>query len=109
MKKEQISQPLVELTEDIENFAMIVAQQPQLNKKANYSKFHLLTDEYLLSITEKQPNAVHISGEPVFVFRLVTKLKQLNIQCIASTTERIVEMRGNKKISTFQFVQFRAY
>jgi hypothetical protein len=55
------------------------------------------------------PQAVHIMGEMTFVFKLVTFLKKKGIRCIASTTSREVVEKGNKKTSSFNFVQFREY
>lgn len=53
---------------------------------------------------------VHIMGEMTFTFALVSRLKALDITCVASTTERIVKMMPDgKKISEFKFVQFRKY
>ena len=58
---------------------------------------------------EPFPNAVHIQGEFVFVFHLVSLLKKSGIMCIASTSERNVQQIGEKKIINFNFVQFREY
>jgi hypothetical protein len=58
---------------------------------------------------EPFPNAVHIQGEFVFVFHLVTLLKSSGISCVASTSFRDIKQVDNKKIITFNFVQFRQY
>ncbi len=56
------------------------------------------------------PSAVHLMGELTFTFALVQKLKAAGISCIASTTERIVNLDENgTKHSTFRFVRFRKY
>ena len=76
----------------------------------------LATDYYdqVISFFEKQKienkqNAVHIQGEFIFVFHLVTLLKKANINCVASTSERDIQQVGNKKIINFNFIQFREY
>jgi len=76
----------------------------------------LVSDYYVqvLSFMEKhkkddKPNAVHIQGEFIFVFHLVTLLKKANITCVASTSKRDVKQEGEKKIINFKFIQFRKY
>ena len=54
-------------------------------------------------------NVVLIQGEFVFVFHLVTLLKEANIKCVASTSERDIQQVGRKKIINFNFIQFREY
>ena len=56
-----------------------------------------------------KPNAVHVQGEFTLVFSLVTMLKESDIVCIASTSNRNVKQEGNKKIISFEFIQFREY
>lgn len=77
---------------------------------------NLVSDYYaqVLSFMEKhktadKPNAVHIQGEFIFVFHLVTLLKKEGITCVASTSKRDVRQEGGKKIINFQFIQFRHY
>jgi len=53
---------------------------------------------------------VHLMGEMTFVYALLGKLKQDNIGCIASTTERQAHDLGNgRKDTQFNFARFRAY
>lgn len=52
---------------------------------------------------------VHVMGEMTFTYAVVTRLKALDITCVASTTERIVQEENGKRISEFKFVQFREY
>lgn len=52
---------------------------------------------------------VHVMGEMTFIYAIVTRLKALDITCVASTTERIVQEENGKRISEFKFVQFREY
>ena len=58
---------------------------------------------------DKTSNAVHIQGEFIFVFHLVTLLKKEGVSCIASTSVRDVQQIGEKKIINFKFIQFRKY
>lgn len=53
---------------------------------------------------------VHIMGEMTFTFMVVTRLKELGIKCVASTTERKTTYNDDgTKVSEFQFVKFREY
>jgi hypothetical protein len=63
----------------------------------------------LEEIVKLKPHAVHIMGEMNFTFQMVYFLMQQRIPCYASTTERLMEMRGEQKISQFKFVHFRKY
>lgn len=68
-----------------------------------------LADEFVAKIEQSGATVVHIMGELVFTHILVNKLTRIGIPCIASTTERIVEMEGDVKKIKFNFVQFRSY
>lgn len=68
-----------------------------------------LVEEYLQEIKQRAPAAVHIMGEMTFTCRLVQKLKEAGITCLASTTERLVQEVDGKKITEFRFVRFRKY
>ncbi len=81
------------------------AVPPDIGEK----EFQHLVDQYFQKIIEQAPSAVHIMGEMTFTCRMVGRLKEAGITCIASTTERIVEERGGKKIVEFRFVKFRKY
>ena len=53
---------------------------------------------------------VHVMGEMTFTFMVVTRLKEMEIKCVASTTERKVTMKDDgTKSSVFSFVKFREY
>ncbi|GAB4255864.1 MAG: hypothetical protein Kow0027_22740 [Saprospiraceae bacterium] len=69
----------------------------------------ILVEEYYQRIIELAPAAVHIMGEMTFTCRMVSKLKDAGISCIASTTDRIVTEEKGKKIVEFKFVRFRKY
>jgi hypothetical protein len=53
--------------------------------------YEKITQSFGISAIAPKPNAVHIQGEFTFVFKLVTLLKNIEISCIASTSERKVE------------------
>ena len=89
---------------------------PDVSPVGNEKYIDQLSDQYLdkildfLSEQPETPFAVHIMGELTFCFSLIKKLQQYNITCLASTTRRISEITpDNKKISKFDFVQFRKY
>jgi hypothetical protein len=75
----------------------------------NLSAHYLEECIKILRFSMDSINAVHISGEQCFVFHFVTLAKAQGINCVCSTTRRLVENEGNMKTSFFQFVQFRNY
>ena len=72
-----------------------------------------LANEYaqrVNSIANGTHSVVHIMGEMTLTFAIIIKLQKMNINCVCSTTERIVEEldNGEKKV-LFNFVKFRDY
>ena len=64
----------------------------------------------ILSMGDANSITVHIMGEMTFTFMVVTRLKELGIRCVASTTERKVTYTSDGvKQTEFSFVQFREY
>lgn len=86
---------------------------PSIDCEADNKFILQLADEYLARIFERIKTSnitVHIMGEMTFTYALVTKLKNLDIPCIASTTERkVTENADGTKTSSFHFVRFRQY
>lgn len=83
---------------------------PNIDPSWSRSEIDTLVDKYLTLIIENKPTAVHIMGEFTFTFALVSRLRNQNLTCIASTTERVVEETSDGKfISTFRFIRFREY
>lgn len=88
---------------------------PQISPKASSNQVKVKAKKYYGKVLEifnsssDKFNAVHLMGELTFVFHLTQILKQKNITVIASTTDRIVDDKGGKKIVTFNFVRFREY
>lgn len=77
-------------------------------------KVALLVDVYKEKIKKLLPepdemSVIHVIGESVFTFMLVSSLLQERYIVVASTTERVVSYKGEQKISTFKFVRFRSY
>lgn len=102
----------------LSQFGSIVDLQfPQVDPQANESGIRELANQYVQRIKEmltlqenKFPVAVHIMGEMTFLFCVINLLKNNEIQCLASTTQRkaIVDDKG-VKTSVFEFVRFRNY
>ena len=83
---------------------------PLIPPEANSSEVDLIAQEYEEAILPLNLSAVHIMGELTFTYQMVVRLKALHIECIASTTQRNVEMREDgTSISKFEFVKFRKY
>lgn len=84
---------------------------PNIEPSFTSSMVNSLADDTIKTITSMGEDVVvHIMGEMTFTYAVVSRLKAMNIKCIASTTERntIITPDG-KKVSEFKFVQFREY
>ncbi len=92
---------------------IIDAPFPQIAPDADDNDLDNLVAEHFQSIqqlSEDSDITVHIMGEMVFVHRLVIRLKDIGIKCIASTTVRDCrEDENGNKVSCFRFMRFRVY
>lgn len=85
-------------------------QFPNIPPDADEIFVENLANEYLLKILEYKPQAVHIQGEFTFTYKMVSLLREQNIKCIASTTERLMhENPDGSRTYKFKFVRFREY
>jgi hypothetical protein len=88
---------------------------PAISPTASAEELIMLVNEYtnkcivLLNKSHDKTNAVHIMGEMTFCFALVNALMKNGITCIASTTDRLVEEKENRKTTIFEFIRFREY
>lgn len=88
---------------------------PKINPETSSAQIKNKAGKYLdrcLRLIDKSSGetcAVHVMGESTFTFALVTELKQNNITCVASTTDRNVSETSSSKTSYFAFVRFREY
>ena len=86
---------------------------PQISPNTNDEELKKLALDYvqrIVSLAESKDITVHIMGEMTFTFMVVTRLKELGIKCIASTTERnTIFNPDGTKLSEFSFVKFREY
>lgn len=57
----------------------------------------------------EENSVIHVVGEIVFTFQLVTVLLNKGYRVVASTTERSTKFVGKEKRSVFKFVDFRFY
>ncbi|RMG38853.1 MAG: CRISPR-associated protein, partial [Methanobacteriota archaeon] len=60
---------------------------PAVPPDADERALDALVDEYFKKILDIKPAAVHVMGEMTFTCRMVQKLKEAGITCLASTTE----------------------
>ncbi|MCF8423857.1 MAG: AAA family ATPase [Bacteroidia bacterium] len=83
---------------------------PHINPSADELDIKSEAVKYLELILNMSPDAVHIMGEMNFTFQMINYLMKEGIECIASTTDRVVEdfQDGTQK-SIFKFVKFRSY
>lgn len=86
---------------------------PAVDGQSSEQEVSLLADSYvgrIMSMGSPQELTVHIMGELTFTFMVVTRLKELGIRCVASTTERKTTYNADGvKLSEFSFVRFREY
>ena len=97
-----------------ENYGEIVDMPfPQVTPDASNDELQILAQEYvqrIMSLTKSQTVTVHIMGEMTFTFMVITRLKEMGIKCVASTTERKTTYNDDgTKVYEFQFVKFREY
>ena len=86
---------------------------PAINPDADSKEIRDIVDEYIEQIKSQMAHydiSVHLMGEMTFTYEMVIRLKELGIRCLASTTERNTTVTSDgKKVSEFNFVQFREY
>jgi hypothetical protein len=89
---------------------------PNVPAAATSEEVEILANDYvqgirgLAKVENNLPFAAHVMGEMTLVFRIVTLLKQSDITCVASTSERnSVENADGSKTIQFEFIQFREY
>ncbi|MDR1975195.1 MAG: CRISPR-associated protein [Bacteroidales bacterium] len=86
---------------------------PDIDPAGDEAYIQLLCEEYLkkiLQLAQGKKTIVHVMGEMTFTFYLVKALQERGIECIASTTSRIVtEPTINSKKVQFAFIKFRKY
>jgi len=67
-------------------------------------------NECLVILPKTGNNAIHIMGEMTFIHAFLNLAKLKGVSCVASTTERLVEINDKgEKVSIFKFMQFREY
>lgn len=86
---------------------------PTIAPNNSYNQLQTLAQEWvhkILGLGDVNDMTVHIMGEMTFTFMVVTRLKEMGIKCIASTTERKTTYNDDgTKLSDFSFVKFREY
>lgn len=72
-----------------------------------------LADEYvekIQQIANKKSVTIHLMGEMTLTFAIISRLHNLDMACIASTSRRVVtETQSGHKEIQFEFEQFRNY
>lgn len=96
----------------VEYGEIVDLQFPVIDETATDEDIKKLADEYLLKVREiASPNnaTVHIMGEQTFTHSLLQRLQRAGYKCVASTTKRIIEQEGERKVVIFNFERFREY
>ena len=83
---------------------------PQLDEEAIDNIASKVAEE----IAEMNPDIVMCQGEFTVTYKIIEKLKALNIKVVAACSDRVTteikqEDGSNKKVSQFKFVRFRLY
>lgn len=89
---------------------------PNIPPEWTNEEVETLVEEYVekcLALEEAKNGAIaaiHLMGEMTFTFKLLQRLKEMDITVLASTTERLSSQdeKGNK-VTVFNFIQFRKY
>ncbi|GHT29238.1 hypothetical protein AGMMS49574_05430 [Bacteroidia bacterium] len=86
---------------------------PEVDPTGDEEYIQLLCNEYVAKVMQYAEGCkpvVHLMGEMTFTFCLVKALQAKGIECIASTTERIVsEIGADYREVQFVFAKFRKY
>ena len=88
---------------------------PRIHPLWNSMQVQELAAQYVqrcldLFCEDQHEHAVHIAGEMTFTHAFVPLMQEKGIDCIASTSERLVNrLDDGKKAITFSFVKFRKY
>lgn len=86
---------------------------PVISPDASDDQINELSNQYvniIMDYEKKGKISVHIMGEMTFTYMVISQLKGMGIECIASTSDRIVqETADGKRLSDFHFVRFRRY
>ena len=85
---------------------------PVIDESATDEDIKKLADEYLLKVSDMASphnTTVHLMGEQTFLHSMLHRLQRAGYKCVASTTKRIVEQEGDKKVVVFNFERFREY
>ncbi|EJF54117.1 hypothetical protein SapgrDRAFT_2458 [Saprospira grandis DSM 2844] len=83
---------------------------PNIPPAATTAEVEEMAETYKNKVVQLAPKIVHLMGEMTFTACLARKLQAEGLQCVASTTERIVlEEEDGSKTVKFNFVQFRTY
>ncbi|MFM2392284.1 MAG: hypothetical protein RLZZ546_261 [Bacteroidota bacterium] len=82
---------------------------PNIDPEFTKDEITDLVREYIIKAQSFHPNCIHIMGELTFTFSFVSFCRYIGVKCFASTTHRIVEEIDGKKVTTFDFKQFRPY
>lgn len=86
---------------------------PQVGPEASHEDILALAEECVHAIEEKAQDAeitVHVMGEMTLTYAIVSRLKEMGIRCVASTTVRNTVVDDNGvKTSVFVFTMFREY
>ena len=83
---------------------------PNIPPAATTAEVEEMAENYKNKVVHLAPKIVHLMGEMTFTACLARKLQAVGLQCVASTSERIVlkEEDGSKTVK-FNFVQVRTY
>ena len=86
---------------------------PDISPAISEKELLPIVNQYVQKISSRGKDyqtTVHVMGEMTFTFMVVTRLKEMGIKCVASTTERKTTYNDDgTKVSEFQFVKFREY
>lgn len=87
---------------------------PSINPQWSSEQVDEEAQKYVALILTYHPRAVLCQGEMTFAFAVIHRLQQLHVPVLAACSKRVVreeqtEDGATRRISKFEFVQFRFY
>lgn len=83
---------------------------PNVDPEDSSLEIQNLADDVMSQLDLNSQNVYHVMGEMTLVFALVSRLKSLDMNVVASTTKReSTENPDGSKTVFFRFTQFRKY
>lgn len=82
---------------------------PRVDPTMSREEIESIAKEEVIKIMEYSPSIVMCQGEFNLCYAVVNILKGAGIRVVAACSERNTKMEKGKKVTDFEFIQFREY